>query len=427
MTGTILQGDSIKQIRFLDGESVHCCITSPPYFGLRDYGMDGQIGLEKTVDEYVQRLVGVFREVRRVLRHDGTLWLNLGDSYAGSSPKNGFADPKLPERGKQNGSRNLSVLKNKDLIGVPWRVAFALQQDGWYLRDCIIWAKGTSGKIRMGNVMPTSVKDRTTTSHEYVFLLSKSPRYYYDAVAIAEPLAESTLKSMESAYNGQSKKGYDAEGVQDPSNVKRRVLAGLSRKQDQTGNATYVGYNARFKTAAAAGTANLTGNRRSVWIVQTKPFKGAHFATFPTDLIEPMIRAGCPERCCTSCGIPWLKIWKRDAEITDAGRSDNSKYVQGISGIVGRAHDAKRRLGQAYQDQLNANPKRMTGWQTGCACDEDFTAGTVLDPFFGAGTTGLVAERLGRNWIGTELNPKYADLAIKRIKGEFPDSRIWES
>jgi DNA modification methylase len=257
-------GDCLESLRAMPAESVQTCVTSPPYFGLRDYGMDGQIGLEATPDAFVARLVGVFREVRRVLRDDGTLWLNLGDSYAGGGTigRNDGGRDLTGGGGNRLGSGNpgaqgvrkpVASLKPKDLIGIPWRVAFALQADGWYLRQDIIWHKP--------NPMPESVTDRCTKAHEYVFLLSKSARYYFDADAIKEPSAESSVARLAQ-----------------PTLIRQ---VGSSRVPGKTNG-----------TMKAVG--GDTRNRRSVWTVTTKPFKGAHFATFPPDLIEPCILAGAP-------------------------------------------------------------------------------------------------------------------------------------
>jgi len=298
----ILVGDNLPHLRAMADESVQTCVTSPPYFGLRDYGMPGQIGLEATPDDFVAAMVAVFREVRRVLRDDGTLWLNLGDSYASTSSYNaprsdcGRTDsPRQPNAGIPEG------MKAKDLIGIPWMVAFALRADGWYLRQDIIWSKP--------NPMPESVRDRCTKAHEYVFLLSKSPRYYFDAEAIAEPVAESSRSRLSQPTIEQQ--------------------AGSTRVPGKmNGNMKAVGNGE-------------TRNRRSVWTVTTKPFKGAHFATFPVDLIEPCILAGS-------------------------------------------------RVGDV-----------------------------VLDPFMGAGTTGVAAVKNGRRWVGCELNPEYADMAELRIARAF--------
>jgi site-specific DNA-methyltransferase (adenine-specific) len=244
--------------------SINTCITSPPYFGLRDYGHEGQIGLEPTPDDFVEAMVAVFREVKRVLRDDGTLWLNLGDSYASyrdgkATPdttrgdSNGTLVPKGAAKNRMASSFAGTSIKHKDLIGIPWRVAFALQQDGWYLRQDIIWHKP--------NPMPESVRDRCTKSHEYIFLLSKSPKYYFDAEAIKEPAKTAP------ATRNKAAEGYHADYP----------------KGD------------RFSSGERVWGADGKKNKRSVWEVQLRPYKGAHFATFPPDLIEPCVLAGCPE------------------------------------------------------------------------------------------------------------------------------------
>lgn len=275
----LLQGDALKQLRTIPPESIDTCITSPPYYNLRDYDTSGQIGNEDSLEEYINKLVEVFREVRRALRKDGTLWVNMGDSYAGSG-KGRMADgthynKKPSKSGSYGGTRNGHLKKTvadgckpKDLIGVPWMLAFALRADGWYLRQDIIWNKT--------NCMPESVRDRCTKSHEYVFLLSKSAHYHFDAQAICEP----AISAGDSAYR----------------------------------------------------------NKRDVWNVCTNAFRGAHFAVFPEKLIEPCILAGCP------------------------------------------------------------------------------VGGTVLDPFAGSGTTGVVAKRLQRNFVGVEINPDYVKMALARIE-----------
>jgi len=300
MNINILQGDCIKTLQKLDDKSINTCITSPPYWGLRDYGESNQLGLEDTPEKFVDNLVKVFREVKRVLRDDGTVWLNLGDSYArtgGDSSKKGrhWDDRKNnPNTGHNRYAKDIG-LKQKDLVGIPWRVALALQQDGWYLRQDIIWHKP--------NPMPESVKDRCTKAHEYIFLLSKNVKYYFDNEAIKEDAK--FPEGPNSAHN--IKKGSD-----DP---KMRTRVGLNK----------IG-------------ANPKKNKRSVWTITTKPFKGAHFATFPMDLIEPCVLAGCPE------------------------------------------------------------------------------GGTVLDPFGGSGTTGIVAVNHNRHAVLCELNQEYIDLAKKRIE-----------
>jgi DNA modification methylase len=317
-------GDCLSSLRGMEGGAVQTCVTSPPYFGLRDYGVPGQIGLEPTPDEFVGRLVEVFREVRRVLRDDGTLWLNLGDSYAGYHGNKNAIVPTSATNGWTNGTnenmrgdqRPQDIgLKPKDLIGIPWRVAFALQADGWYLRQDIIWHKP--------NPMPESVRDRCTKAHEYIFLLAKSERYYFDSEAMQEPAV------------------CGAKGSEFHTGKTGDHQLGRASKQPRFGGAKY-GDSSDPKHATKSGNEYQptgTRNKRSVWTVSTKPFKGAHFATFPPDLIEPCVLAGAPE------------------------------------------------------------------------------GGLVLDPFTGSGTTGMVAVKHGRRFVGCELNPEYAAMAEGRIGG----------
>jgi DNA modification methylase len=326
MSVRIFVGDCREKLRELPDASVNCCVTSPPYFGLRDYGVDGQMGLEPTPDEFVAGMVEVFREVRRVLRDDGTLWLNIGDSYA-TDPKgpNGAATSNLAGGGDYQAAvckaakwdyRQLGY-KRKDLIGIPWLLAFALRTDGWYLRQDIIWSKP--------NPMPESVRDRCTKAHEYLFLLSKGPRYYFDANAIAEPVAMSTVTRLAQDVEAQT----GSERV--PGKTSGRMKA-VGRPGPNA--------NSSLQMSGKGGFVVENRNKRSVWEVATQPFSEAHFATYPPALIEPCILAGCPE------------------------------------------------------------------------------GGTVLDPFGGAGTTGLVADRLQRDAILIELNPEYAEIAHRRIANE---------
>jgi DNA modification methylase len=307
MDSLILLGDVRDRLEELPAGSVRTCVTSPPYFGLRDYGEANQIGLEKTPEAYVAEMVAVFREVWRVLADDGTLWLNIGDSYF---PHNGSRGNKTPAgdslRGRDNEYQpapkiNAEGLKGKDLIGIPWRVAFALQADGWYLRSDIIWHKP--------NPMPESVTDRPTKSHEYLFLLTKNAKYYYDHEAIKEPTVTDT--TGQSIRFGGTKYG-DSD---DPKHATK------------SGNV----YEDSGKR-----------NKRDVWTIATKPFKGTHFAVMPEALVEPCILAGSAE------------------------------------------------------------------------------GDTVLDPFTGSGTVAVVANRHGRNFVGTELNPEYAEIAKERIINSAP-------
>jgi DNA modification methylase len=321
----VKQGDVRDILPTLDSESVQCVVTSPPYWGLRDYGMDGQIGLEPTPEEYVQTMVEVFREVRRVLRDDGTLWLNMGDcfyspkNFTGSSDKTDGVFNRRSNRLTDGPHRKTNfwakhpLLKPKDLVGQPWRVAFALQADGWYLRSDIVWAKGVSFcPDYSGSVMPEPVTDRPTKSHEYLFLLTKSPRYYYDADAVRE--------ASISPWHGRID-GY-REGNIDNSHKPTRYE---NPDQERAGR-----------------------NLRSVWTINPQPYREAHFATFPTTLVEPCVKAGSKK------------------------------------------------------------------------------GDTVLDPFAGSGTTGLVAGKLGREFVGIELNPDYIRLANERIEGPlFARAAAW--
>jgi DNA modification methylase len=365
-------GDCRELLRQVDDESINCVVTSPPYFQLRDYGVEGQIGLEQTPEAYVAVLVDVFREVRRVLREDGTLWLNLGDSFAQGN-RGGIGDASTLEgsRHNQNESRaakarasfrrdgaavaatahrKISGLKPKDMIGIPWMVAFALRADGWFLRSDIIWHKLQA--------MPESVRDRPTKAHEYLFLLSKRERYYYDWKAIREPVTGGAHhrggginpKILGGDHPRNVDSRYQAPGQPEHSGLRRRGLEVVrARKNERSGEAMApedarrkVGFNDRWRVkqnaSFAAATSELVDarNKRSVWSLGCEPFSGAHFATFPRKLVEPCILAGCP------------------------------------------------------------------------------AGGVVLDPFGGSGTVGEVAEALGRNYLLFDLNSEYAELARQR-------------
>lgn len=272
----IFNGDCAAVLKTLPSGSVNSCITSPPYFGLRDYGCAEQIGQEETPEEYCEKLVEVFREVKRVLRDDGTLWINIGDSYA----TNKGAQPPTNTRNScgHTASRVPPGYKAKDLIGIPWLVAFALRADGWYLRQDIIWHKP--------NAMPESVNDRLTKCYEHVFLLAKSPRYFFDAAAIAEPIAESTRKRL----------GQDIEHQAGSDRVPGKTNGNMKACPPKFGGSKYANGEEenRTKSGNAYTCAGGMKNKRDVWTISTAPFKGAHFATFPKKLVEPMVLAGCP-------------------------------------------------------------------------------------------------------------------------------------
>lgn len=281
----IITGDALLSLQQIEDETVDCCVTSPPYYGLRDYGADGQIGLETTPQEYIEKLVLIFREVRRILKKDGTLWLNMGDSYAGSGKGrnkdgrpckgNSISRDNNNKFGGTLFSSKRSEFKRKDLMGIPWELALALRNDGWYLRQDIIWYKP--------NCMPESVKDRCTKSHEYIFLLSKSDKYYFDYEAIKEP-----------AVGFDNSPPAGSKGTATPNSRRRKGNAKTFR-----GGGVYVGGNAfenstTVERDSKGNTENLTGlrNKRDVWFVSTHGYSDAHFATFPEKLIEPCILAG---------------------------------------------------------------------------------------------------------------------------------------
>jgi len=265
-TNIILNGDSAEILKTLPADSVHCCVTSPPYYGLRDYGINGQIGREESPERYIERLAAVFREVWRVLRSDGTLWVNIADTYCGTGSKGDHYDPKNPKgrTGQQVAINHFAPgCKHKDMIGIPWLLAFALRGDGWYLRNAVIWEKG--------NAMPESVKDRLTRSYEYVFLLAKSKKYYFDAAAIAEPLAITSVKRLKGGRGDYHKyadsiPGQSAQGINSPR------ASGVIRDEEIP----------------------VFRNKRDVWRINTTPYGGAHFAAFPPKLAQTCILAGCP-------------------------------------------------------------------------------------------------------------------------------------
>jgi DNA modification methylase len=364
----MIVGDA-REIPVPDG-FFHCAVTSPPYWGLRDYGHAGQLGLEPTPEQYVANMVEVCREARRVLRDDGTLWLNLGDCYQNAKGQAGGVDPKQPARrhGLRPNDRSIPGLKPKDLVGIPWRVAFALQADGWWLRDCIVWDKP--------NAMPSSVTDRTTTSHEYVFLLAKARRYFYDADAIREPIT-----STGGACFG--KQNISADGTKSQS----RKLTDASERNNPLGR-----------------------NKRSVWRVTTNAFAGAHFATFPPRLIEPCIKAGTSEHgCCPACGAPWRRVVEKSREFgSGSGRAGNMPVGKNGANMQGGGATLDIRRGPLVSTFT-------TGWQPTCKCpDAEPVPCRVLDMFGGAGTTPMVAARLGRIGYGIERKHDYAVMARDR-------------
>lgn len=446
----IIVGDVREGLRSLAAGSVQCCVTSPPYWGLRDYGtgkwvggdpkcehkpsgqspdpknpestarngrssaadrmvlggrcpcgavkIDRQIGLEATPERFVETMVEVFREVRRVLRDDGTLWLNLGDSYAGSwgAQSRGPTTPGTLEGNDMLSARQIAAarrdesgtgslkrtpgLKPKDLCMMPWRVALALQADGWYLRSVICWHKRSP--------MPESVTDRPTSSWEPIFLLAKSDRYFYDAEAVKERLTDEAVKRQ--AYGFKNMYGGIIEANQ---HVEKR----------------------KHSDAKSYGADDMPGGRnmRNVWSLSAEPYSEAHFATFPSEIPRRAIKAGTSEKgCCPACGAPWVRVVER------------SKYspevvAAGVRNVDESRGDKVRKLsGKEYNEQASS---KTVGWQPGCTCGAAVVPCVVLDPFLGSGTTIAAARQLGRHGVGIELNPAYVDMARVRIaKAEKP-------
>jgi DNA modification methylase len=482
----LLCGDALEVLKTLPSESVHCIVTSPPYYGLRDYQVPGQVGLEPTPEEYVCRLVEVFHEARRVLRADGTFWLNIGDSYARAPQKGdnfGWGKHKDYLEGTPYPAHGRPIpaqCKEKDLIGVPWMTAFALRADGWYLRSEVIWAKK--------NPMPESVKDRPTRSHEQLFLLTKSPRYFYDAEAVKEPNAGILPYGDKRNFKMNDERAQGRHG-------KGSMFSGGSREA----------YIEKYYTNGR--------NRRDVWFISTRPYKGAHFATFNPELITPCVLSGTSEKgVCPKCGAPWVHDLTYKANYTkrqDRGQPDGvpaqvdstgwkpatvidhgwkpscacasmefqdgdfdliltptgSRAGEDPTMLTGRAgynrprgeNEGQRPITRyeqrKYAEQLRASPHREAmadeagmafahylrtdrsgarpipcdlfeiwlnrGWlatvEVPTVSPLDPVPATVLDPFSGAATTGVVAQKYGRNYIGIDLNPEYIEMSRKRL------------
>jgi len=439
MKVNILEGNCLSALKTLPDESVHTVVTSPPYFGLRSYGTTpqvwggkesckhvwevkrtkranasggqnskklkikcnenfqasvdykdrasysdmcqkcgcwrGELGAEPTPQQYVKNMVVVFKEIKRVLRNDGCLWINIGDSYNGSGGSGGdYSEGGIKEGQPKYPSRKVPGLKPKDLCGIPWRLAFALQEDGWTLRSEIIWAKGLSYcPSYSGSVMPESINDRPTKSHEQIFLLTKSTYYFYDMEAIREP--NSTLWASWGDHN-------------------RKKVVGKMAPTDYTAD--------EFDTKYRQGGRNV----RSVWVIPTQPFSEAHFAVFPEALVEPCIKAGTSEKgVCSICGAPYERIIEK-VDPVDVKEDHEPTYEWDNEWLPSTP--------EAMEETVE---RKTVGWSQTCGCkDSTAVPATVLDPFGGSGTTALVAHNLDRNSISIELNPKYCDMQEKRLR-----------
>jgi DNA modification methylase len=386
----LIQADVLNGIP-IDDKSIHCVVTSPPYFGLRDYGTEAQLGLEPLHDclswatgkEPVKHCCHVCNgriwgaEIWRVLRDDGTFWLNYGDSYSGSGK--GQAGKITREQSHMEGKVNIKFvgLKDKDLIGIPWRVALALQSDGWYLRSDIIWHKP--------NPMPESVTDRPTKSHEHIFLLTKNKKYYYDADAIKE-----------TSVDPESHKGRRKRNAHRMNEVDRK-------------NYKFAGSVLPDGTLKNEGKEYPTRNKRDVWNMSTRSYKGAHFATFPPELPETCIKAGTSEKgVCPECGNQWERVTEKTNMVIERSERTHSKGHTRTSGKM-----------------VSPPTSKTTGWKPTCGHDRTPIPATVYDPFGGSGTTAYVAQKLGRSFILTELNPEYIELQKERTGMKALDE--WEN
>ena len=464
MVPMILHGDSLSILRTLPDNSVQCIVTSPPYWALRKYDIPdivfdgdpacihewgdegirhkggpqgvtsqrvgranvdsqneahhtttgafcscgawrGQLGQEPTPDLFIRHMVEIFREARRVLRSDGTCWLNMGDCYSSQAGPQ-VAQTKWQIEGASDGQnlgrsrRPVDGLKPKDLVGIPWMLAFALRADGWYLRAEIIWAKGMSFcPSYAGSVMPESVTDRPTRSHEQIFLLTKSERYFYDHEAVKE---QGVYQAGTRAAKGSGTREGNRRG---------------SPKQDGTGNRRTTGFNERYFAPDDDGYATYDGKRnlRTVWAIGVEPFNEAHFATFPPDLVDPCLRAGTSQKgACVACGAPWERIVeyepmpeeiKQQFEAARNRTADDHGRDDGFT--TRRPNYTRKRIGET--------------WEPTCACGESHVVPcVVMDPFAGSGTVGVVCERRQLDFIGIELGTTYKAMAERRIDAVAP-------
>jgi DNA modification methylase len=403
----IHQGDALELARKMPDESVQVIVTSPPYWRMRDYGVAGQWGLEDTVEEFVDRLVGLFHELRRVLRKDGTCWINIGDTYVGggrsgagpSTFGNGGDRAKETPEPKPTGT-----LKRKDLALTPFRLALGLQEEGWWVREAIIWAKP--------NGIPEPARGRPVHAHEYILLLARSDRYFYDGFAVRQPIAPGTLKNV--GYSG-------------PPFVGAGTALETSAAMHEGG---YTEWRSKHPYRPSDGGANL----RSVWTIAMEPFGGDHFAPYPSEIPRRAILAGSSARgACAKCGAPWERRvaleggligmdWFPDKGL-ERGR------VQGLSTMRERGMEDGGLVAGRSRDPVTppGYHQRDIGFEPGCECGADVVPCVVLDPFSGSGTTLQVARELGRRSVGFELNPAYHEISEMRPGIGMPDILSWSA
>ncbi len=465
----IIQGDALTVLKRMDSESVHMGVTSSPYYGLRSYGTEpivwdgdpncqhewgevhppgyrksdthpgpmqhegnknrenlksdicskcgawkGELGQEPTPELFVKHLTIIFHELKRVLRNDGVLWMNIGDSYASSGIRGITSDKCSLQNGKGINPKHNDLFfgraptpqncKTKDLIGIPWMLAFSMRADGWYLRADLPWIKRNS--------MPSSVTDRPGSSIEHIFLFSKSPKYYYDHIATMQPSSES--------YNKDKRpRGVIRQCVNETS---KYPDAGQFKKQDGTGNETYTGFNARYEPNGLGlrymrdsdfffktwqGLLHNEDGEPMALVVNPKGYKGSHFAAFPIKLVEPLILAGTSDRVCPKCGAPWVRITKKESYITrpTIGNDDQKNKL-----VPGNSQGLERTGGHVAQNT------RTIDWKPTCTCNLDPIPATVIDPFSGSSATGVACKLHNRTYIGIELNPEYVKLGEQRVK-----------
>lgn len=401
----ILVGDVIARLRELPDECVHTVVTSPPYWGLRDYGMPGQIGLEPTPELFVERMVDVFREIRRVLRSDGTLWLNMGDSYVTGSAGPGSSEgstlqgstggqdesKKVKGAGRRASFRRDRMerqddphktaprLKPKDMLGMPWRLAFALQADGWWLRMDNVWSKP--------NPMPESVTDRPSKSHEYVFLLSKSETYFYDAEAIREPMTESSMERISQPGFDDQSGGPKAAACADHRNS-RTALVNLKKKVVEGAHGTMMSDGLGMRMATKWNNP-LGRNKRSVWVIPTEAYPDAHFATFPQKLVEPCVLAGTSEGgCCSICGTPLKREFKK--ELIPTAKAAKTFVVDGRDQDADAQDQGSNRQKDGHKPGW-INKITTMGWTLDCSCGLIATPAKLVEPCVLAGTSEIGA------------------------------------